>query len=193
MGNLTSDLLIAKAIQKQVQMIGRTQSGIRNSANILATEIKLDRSRGGDVAKKEEQLQAMKSQETKLGKTLGDTLGAAKKALDKAAKEKDDALEATGAKVNSNDPAVLRQQKLRILSKISRLTCADATANSDKIQELQHQLQQIETRLQQAPAGQGGSVAGPDDEAPSGSERVSLDVGPAYVVEIGSGDSPAGA
>lgn len=193
MGNLTSDLLIAKAIQKQVQMIGRTQSGIRNSANILATEIKLDRSRGGDVAKKEEQLQAMKSQETKLGKTLGDTLGAAKKALDKAAKEKDDALEATGAKVNSNDPAVLRQQKLRILSKISRLTCADATANSDKIQELQHQLQQIETRLQQAPAGQGGSIAGPDDEAPSGSERVSLDVGPAYVVEIGSGDSPAGA
>ncbi len=86
-GIMTTSLLSANNSMK----IARVQQGAKNQmdghAGVLDAEIKLDSARGGDVKKKQEELEETKKKASELEESTMNTLTAATDDLKKAAKE----------------------------------------------------------------------------------------------------------
>ena len=85
-GIMTTSLLSANNSMK----IARVQQGAKNQmdghAGVLDAEIKLDSARGGDVKKKQEELEETKKKASELEESTMNTLSAATDDLKKAAK-----------------------------------------------------------------------------------------------------------
>jgi len=86
-GIMTTSLLSANNSMK----IARVQQGAKNQmdghAGVLDAEIKLDSARGGDVKKKQEELEETKKKASELEESTMNTLSAATDDLKKAAKD----------------------------------------------------------------------------------------------------------
>ena len=86
-GIMTTSLLSANNSMK----IARVQQGAKNQmdghAGVLDAEIKLDSARGGDVKKKQEELEETKKKASELEESTMNTLSAASDDLKKAAKD----------------------------------------------------------------------------------------------------------
>ena len=94
---MTQSLLSANTSMK----IARVQQGAKNQmdghAGVLDAEIKLDSARGGDVKKKQEELEETKKKASELEASTVNTLSAANDDLKKAAKEDQEAKRAEKA------------------------------------------------------------------------------------------------
>lgn len=101
-------MISADSAMKQAQVQGSTASEMENRASILKTEIKLDKSRGADVSKKEEELAQMEEGAAKANQSQIRTLDAANEELrdsQKAETEEDrqEELERKGEKDSEQD------------------------------------------------------------------------------------------
>lgn len=90
MSNLMSDLVSAKLMHSQIQGLHSTKSSFHDRGNCLKKEIELDLSRGGDVSKKQKQLEDVESKINSINNYISDAASEQKKLIDKISKETDE-------------------------------------------------------------------------------------------------------
>ena len=101
--NTMQAIISASSAMTMVQRQGSVASSMKGREGILETEIKLDSARGGNVEKKQEELEEVQKKLTQVQTTQMETLSDANKQLEEARKEDQKAEEAAKKKAEKKE------------------------------------------------------------------------------------------
>lgn len=112
--NTMQALISASSAMTMVQRQGNVATSMKGREGILETEIKLDSARGGNVEKKQEELEEVQKKLTQVQTTQMDTLSDVNKQLEEARKEdqKAEAEAKKKAEKKENDEEVKKTDKV---------------------------------------------------------------------------------
>ena len=110
--NTMQAIISASSVMTMVQRQGSVATSMKGREGILETEIKLDSARGGNVEKKQEELEEVQKKLTQVQTTQMDTLSDANKQLEEARKEDQKAEAKKKAEKKEKDEEVKTTEKV---------------------------------------------------------------------------------
>lgn len=136
--NTMQAIISAGSAMTMVQRQGSVATSMKGREGILEAEIKLDSARGGNVERKQEELEEVQKKLTQVQSTQMDTLSEANKKLEEARKE-DQKAEAAEKKAAEKKVAEKRAEK----KKAEEAKKTDNVPEGDNIHEADLELQSV--------------------------------------------------